>query len=193
MEILAEDAKYSVERAEELENNEDLAMAYFIDETGNRGLKAEGKLFFAWNVETRKFSAPVDDAPPKSRMRRCSEFEAKYFNFLSDGAGWEVRIHDLARVASSFSDDQLSSLGNLDVEFLREKQRQAEEFRATWLPQAKEAADAAWRFGVMQSEIGRLASQTVASMMANVALPTSMLKAIAAGEKLNIKLEEQSI
>ena len=51
-------------------------MAYFIDETGKRGLKAEGKQFFAWDFDARKFVSSVDDAPPKSRMTLCSEFEA---------------------------------------------------------------------------------------------------------------------
>ena len=64
-------------------------MAYFIDEVGKRGLKAEGKQFFVWDFDARKFSSPVDDAPPKSRMRRCSEFEAKRFNFASNNPGWE--------------------------------------------------------------------------------------------------------
>ena len=30
-------------------------MAYFIDEAGKRGLKAEGKQFFAWYFDTRNF------------------------------------------------------------------------------------------------------------------------------------------
>ena len=57
-------------------------MAYYIDEAGKRGLKAEGKQFFAWDYDARKFALPVDDAPPKSRMMRCSEFEAKKFNTI---------------------------------------------------------------------------------------------------------------
>lgn len=51
-------------------------MAYYIDETGKRGLKAEGKQFLAWDFDARKFVSSVDDAPPKSRMTLCSEFEA---------------------------------------------------------------------------------------------------------------------
>lgn len=61
-------------------------MAYFIDEAGKRGLMADGKQFFAWSRETRKFSVPVDDAPPKSRMLRSSEYDAKFFNYKSDPA-----------------------------------------------------------------------------------------------------------
>ena len=168
-------------------------MAYYIDEIGKRGLKAEGKQFFAWDFDARKFVQPIDDAPPKSRMRRCAEFEAKNFNFLSDDAGWEAQIRDLSHVASLFSDNQLSVIGNLDVEFLRKQQRQAEEFRDKWLPKAKAAADAAWRFGVEGSEIGRLAAGTVASMMANVDLPTAMLNAVESGERMEIRFEERSI
>ena len=72
-------------------------MAYFIDEVGKRGLKAEGKQFFAWDFDSRKFSSPVDDAPPKSRMKRCSEFEAKVFNFESNNSGWDEEYDRLHR------------------------------------------------------------------------------------------------
>ena len=71
-------------------------MAYFIDKTGKRGLKAEGKQFFAWDFDARKFVLPVDDAPPKSRMERCSEFQAKLFNFCANNPEWEAdfdRLH----------------------------------------------------------------------------------------------------
>ena len=52
-------------------------MAYFIDETGKRGLKVEGRQLFAWDFDARMFVSPVDDAPPKSRMKRCTEFKRR--------------------------------------------------------------------------------------------------------------------
>ena len=101
-------------------------MAYYIDEAGKRGLKAEGKQFFAWDFDARKFASPVDDAPPKSRMRRCSEFEAKKFNFDSDEVDWTRRIDELLNVAKDFSDDQLSEMNAQDLAGLQKQKKAAE-------------------------------------------------------------------
>lgn len=69
-----------------------------MDKTGKRGLKADGRQFFAWSKETRTFSSPVDDAPPKSRMVKCSEYDAKFFNFMFDPAGWPMELNRLSAV-----------------------------------------------------------------------------------------------
>ena len=165
-------------------------MAYFIDETGKRGLKAEGKQFFAWDFDARKFVSPVDDAPPKSRMRRCSEFEAKKFNFDSDKTGWTGRIDDLLDVAKDFSDDQLSDLNAQDVEGLRKLQKAAEKFRDKWLPKAEVAAAATRRYGMENSDVGRLASEVVESIRSNVELPSILIQAVEAGDAAKIKFGE---
>lgn len=162
-------------------------MAYFIDETGKRGLKAEGKQFFAWSKETRKFSVPVDDAPPKSRMERCSEFEAKKFNFDSDKENWTRRIDDLLDVAKDFSDDQLSEMNAQDLAGLRRQQKAAEKFSDKWLPKAREAVAATQRYGVENSDIGRLASDVVASIQSNVRLPSVLIQALESGESAKLE------
>ena len=162
-------------------------MAYFIDETGKRGLKAEGRQFFAWSKETRKFSVPVDDAPPKSRMERCSEFEAKKFNFDSDKENWTRRIDDLLDVAKDFSDDQLSEMNAQDLAGLRRQQKAAEKFSDKWLPKAREAVAATQRYGVENSDIGRLASDVVASIQSNVRLPSVLIQALESGESAKLE------
>ena len=162
-------------------------MAYYIDEAGNRGLKAEGRQFFAWDFDARKFVSPVDDAPPKSRMERCSEFEAKKFNFDSDKENWTRRIDDLLDVAKDFSDDQLSEMNAQDLAGLRRQQKAAEKFSDKWLPKAREAVAATQRYGVENSDIGRLASDVVASIQSNVRLPSVLIQALESGESAKLE------
>lgn len=162
-------------------------MAYFIDEVGKRGLKAEGRQFFAWDFDARKFVSPVDDAPPKSRMERCSEFEAKKFNFDSDKENWTRRIDDLLDVAKDFSDDQLSEMNAQDLAGLRRQQKAAEKFSDKWLPKAREAVAATQRYGVENSDIGRLASDVVASIQSNVRLPSVLIQALESGESAKLE------
>ena len=166
-------------------------MAYFIDEAGKRGLKAEGRQFFAWDVAAKKFASPVDDAPPKSRMRRCSEFEAKKFNFDSDKTNWTKRIDDLLDVAKDFSDDQLDEINAEDIDGLRKQLKDAEKFSDEWLPKANEAIAATQRYGVENSDIGRLAAEVLASIRSNVKLPSVLIRALEAGEAAKIKFTER--
>ena len=166
-------------------------MAYYIDEVGKRGLMAEGKKFFAWDCDARKFASPVDDAPPKSRMRRCSEFEAKNFNFLSDETDWTNRIDELLDVAKEFSDVQLSELNAQDLAGLKKQREAAEKFRDEWLPKAEAAVAATRRHGVENSDVGRLAAEVVASIRSNVELPSVLVRALEAGESAKLRLENR--
>ena len=166
-------------------------MAYYIDEAGKRGLKAEGKQFFAWDFDARKFVSPVDDAPPKSRMRRCTEFEAKKFNFDSAETDWTKRIDYLLDAAKDFSDDQLSEMNAQDIAGLRKQQEAAEKFSDKWLPKAREAVAATQRYGVENSDIGRLASDVVASIQSNVKLPSVLIQALEAGESAKLKFKDR--
>lgn len=166
-------------------------MAYFIDEAGRRGLKAEGRQFFAWDFDARKFVSPVDDAPPKSRMRRCSEFEAKKFNFDSDKTDWTNRIDDLLDIAKEFSDDQLSEMNAQDLAGLRKQQKAAEKFCDEWLPKAKDAVAATQRYGVENSDIGRLAADVVASIQSNVELPSVLIQALESGESAKLEFKDR--
>lgn len=166
-------------------------MAYFIDDAGKRGLKAEGKRFFAWDFDARKFVSPVGDAPPKSRMRRCSEFEAKKFNFLSDETDWARRIDGLLDVAKDFSDDQLSEMNAEDVEGLRKQQKAAEKFSDKWLPKAREAVAATQRYGMENSDVGRLAADVVASIQSNVKLPSVLIQALESGESAKFEIKDR--
>jgi len=69
-------------------------MAYYIDENRRTAVKYEGKSAFTWNVSTRRFDLPVSDVSPKSRMTRCSEFEARRYLFEHDPADY-VGMGDL--------------------------------------------------------------------------------------------------
>lgn len=133
-------------------------MAFYIDEAGKRGLKAEGKLFFAWDTETRKFSVSVDDAPPKSRMRRCSEYEAKVFNFESDPADWPAEIKRLSNVLAD-RDQVIAEGGNLSVEEAVKRKAEADHFIAELTPDVKSAIEATRKYGVDGGNIGKMAQE----------------------------------
>lgn len=164
-------------------------MAYYIDETGKRGLKAEGRQFFAWSMETRKFSVPVDDAPPKSRMTRCSEFEAKRFNFLSDETDWEEKIDSITAETFGLSDRILPKLEDADMETLRKCQKEADAFSEKWLTAAKAAYSATVRYGVENSPIGEDARDAVKSIENCVEIPRVLILAKEAGESVRIRFE----
>jgi len=63
-------------------------MSYYIDENKETAVKYEGRNAFTWNVSTRRFDLPVSDVSPKSRMTRCSEFEARCYLFEHDPADY---------------------------------------------------------------------------------------------------------
>lgn len=164
-------------------------MAYFIDETGKRGLKAEGRQFFAWSKDTRKFSVPVDDAPPKSRMRRCSEFEAKKFNFLSDETDWVEKVDLITDEVADFTQRILPKLEDADLETLRKCQEEAEAFSDKWLTAAKEAYSATVRYGVENCPLGEDARDAVNSIENCVEIPRVLILAKEAGESVRIRFE----
>lgn len=165
-------------------------MAFYIDEAGKRGLKAEGKNFFAWDVSRRKFSFPVTDAPPKSRMERCSDFEARKFSFESAKEGWLEVFEKLKDEVPEFSDDQIARLDAKDAEGLEKLVAEAEAFQSKTLPLAQSLADATRNYGLEFSEIGRTASEFVKSITSNVRLPSLLLECLKRGEEAKIKLEE---
>ena len=67
-------------------------MAYYIDEIKNTAVKADGKMIYGWNRESRMFDMPIADPTPKSRMFRCSEFEARRYLFEQDPRDCYERI-----------------------------------------------------------------------------------------------------
>ena len=71
-------------------------MAYYIDEAKMTTVKAESKAIYGWNHESRRFDLPVADATPKSRMTRCSEFEARRYLFEQDDRKCYERIMAVA-------------------------------------------------------------------------------------------------
>lgn len=164
-------------------------MAYFIDEAGTRGLKAEGRQFFAWDFDARKFVLPVDDAPPKSRMKRCSEFEAKKFNFLSDETDWVDEVDSITDATADFTGKMLPKLEDADMETLRKCLEEAEVFSEKWLAAAKEAYSATVRYGLENSPIGEEARDTVKSIQNFVEIPKVLIQAKEAGESMRIRFE----
>ena len=166
-----------------------IVVAYFIDEAGKRGLKAEGRQFFAWDFDARKFVSPVDDAPPKSRMRRCSEFEAKKFNFLSDEIDWVGKVDSITDETTSFTERLLPRLEDADMKTLQECQKEAESFSEEWLTAAKEAYSATVRYGVENSPLGEDARDAVKSIENFVEIPKVLIQAKEAGESARIRFE----
>lgn len=131
-------------------------MAYYIDETGKRGLKAEGKRFFAWSKEARKFSVPVDDAPPKSRMLRCSEYDAKFFNFKADPADWPAELNRMSDVLFG-RNEVIKDGGNLSLGEAIKCKEETDRFIAEQMPAVKAALRATMEYGVDGGDAGRLA------------------------------------
>ena len=164
-------------------------MAYYIDEAGKRGLKAEGRQFFAWDFDARKFVSPVDDAPPKSRMRRCSEFEAKEFNFLTDETDWVDEVDSITDATTDFTGKMLPKLEDADLETLRKCQEEAEAFSEKWLTAAKEAYSATVRYGLENCPLGEEARDAVKSIENFVEIPKVLIRAKEAGESTRIRFE----
>ena len=164
-------------------------MAYFIDDAKKRGLKAEGRQFFAWDFDARKFVSPVDDAPPKSRMRRCSEFEAKKFNFLSDETDWVEKVDSIIDETTSFTGRMVPRLEDADMETLRKCQEDAEAFSEKWLTAAKEACSATVRYGLENCPFGEEARDAVKSIENFVEIPKVLIQAKEAGESTQIRFE----
>lgn len=141
-------------------------MAFYIDEAGKRGLKAEGKLFFAWDKETRKFSVSVDDAPPKSRMKRCSEYEAKFFNFKSDPADWPTEINRLCNLFLE-RDQRISDEGELTVEEAIKRKEESDLFVADQKPSVKSAVQATREYGVEGGDVGKIAQNLMTLLVSD--------------------------
>lgn len=135
-------------------------MAYFIDETGKRGLKAEGRQFFAWSKETRKFSVPVDDAPPKSRMLRCSEYDAKFFNYKSDPADWSAELVRLSDVLFG-RNDAIAKQDGLSLDDAIKCKEETDRFIAEQMSAVKSALRATWEYGVDGGAEGMIAKGLV--------------------------------
>ena len=165
-------------------------MAFYIDEAGRRGLKAEGKNFFAWDVSRRKFSIPVTDAPPKSQMTRCSDFEARMFMFESAKEGW-LEIYDkLKDEVPEFSDDQIARLDAKDAKGLAKLVAEAEAFQSKMMPLAQLLVDATRGYGLEFSEIGRGSLELAKSIESNVRLPSLLLECLKRGEDAKVRFEE---
>ena len=135
-------------------------MAYFIDEAGKRGLMADGKQFFAWSRETRKFSVPVDDAPPKSRMLRSSEYDAKFFNYKSDPADWPAELNRLSEILFGRGKAIAKQKGLALGDAIKCKE-ETDRFIAEQMPSVKAAQRATWEYGVDGGDCGKIANGLV--------------------------------
>ena len=165
-------------------------MAFYIDEAGKRGLKAEGKNFFAWDVSRRKISIPVTDAPPKSQMTRCSDFEARMFMFESAKEGW-LEIYDkLNDRVPAFSTDLIERIETKDVKVLEKMAAEAEAFRDEMMPLAHSLVEAAKSYGLEFSEMGKGAEDFVESITSNVELMHHLITCLKRGEEIKMRFEE---
>ena len=131
-------------------------MAYYIDEAGRRGLKAEGRQFFGWSRESRKFSVPVDDAPPKGRMKKCLEYDAKFFNFMSAPVDWKTEVFRLSDMLIG-RDDVIAKQDSLSLDEAIKGKEEFDRFYAEQMPLVRDAVRATWEYGVDGGDIGKMA------------------------------------
>lgn len=131
-------------------------MAYYIDDLNNTAVKAEGKVIYGWNHESRRFDLPVSDPTPKSRMERTSEFEARKYLFEHDSRKCYERIWALADKVQARPD--AADEDTITVESAEADLRVAEAFQEEVLPEASILQSAVDEYGMAMSDAGRCLS-----------------------------------
>ena len=134
-------------------------MAYYIDEVKKTAVKAEGKAIYGWNHESRRFDLPVADATPKSRMSRCSEFEARRYLFEQDPRDCYERIAALANKI-----EQMPEHGDIDritVEQAVAELNAAEVFKEEVRSEIRDLQAAVDEYGMGMSTAGKLLANSV--------------------------------
>lgn len=129
-------------------------MAYYIDEAKKAAVKMEGKLAFGWNAETRRFDIPIAEVSPKSRMRRCSDFEARCYLFENDPSNCFERIRSLAirfEDEISFEDD----FSDITLESAEANLRAMEEKSRALKPELTALEKKVVEYGMSMSEPGK--------------------------------------
>ena len=159
-------------------------MAYYIDETKKTAVKFEGKNAFAWNVETRRFDLPASEVAPKSRMTRCSDFEARRFLFENHPGGYVERLQKLSEnVDTPF---ELVKNEDLTAEIVEAHLKAAKDLVHRLADEVKELQEAISAYGMQMSNAGRLLSNCSEVLKSNLFIAESEDKIV----KLKSHLEQ---
>jgi len=129
-------------------------MAYYIDETKQTAVKYEGRNAFAWNVETRRFDLPTTDVSPKSRMTRCSDFEARRYLFEHHPKGYAERLNKLSRAV--VPDRDSIDPRDMTTEMAEAHLREAKERNRKWSGEIEELRQAVSQYGMELSDGGKI-------------------------------------
>lgn len=131
-------------------------MAYYIDDLKKTAVKAEGKVIYGWNHESRRFDLPVSDPTPKNRMERTSDFEARRYLFEHDPRKCYERIWTLADKVQARPD--AADEDTITVERAEADLKDAEAFKEDVLPEALILQSAVDEYGMAMSDVGRCLS-----------------------------------
>jgi len=131
-------------------------MAYYLDDLKHTAVKADGKVIYGWNHESRSFDLPVSDPTPKSRMEHASEFEARRYLFEHDSRKCYERIWTLADKVQARPD--AADEDTITVERAEADLKDAEAFKEEVLPEASILQLAVDEYGMAMSDAGRCLS-----------------------------------
>lgn len=143
-------------------------MAYYIDETKKTAVKYEGKSAFAWNVETRRFDLPTTDVSPKSRMTRCSDFEARRYLFEYHPKGYAERLNKLAEAVAIEREPVDPS--EMTAEIAEAHLKEAKELVRRWSAEIEELRQAVSNYGMELSDGGKILKNCTELLKINLKL-----------------------
>ena len=134
-------------------------MAYYIDEIKKTAVKAEGKAIFGWNHESHMFDMPIADATPKSRMSRCSFFEARRYLFEQDPRECSKLI--VALVNKIEQRPEHPDIDTITVNSASDDLKAVEAFKEEVSPEIQALRPAVEEYGMEMSDIGRSLSNCI--------------------------------
>ena len=141
-------------------------MAYYIDEVKKTAVKAEGKAIYGWNHQSRRFDLPVADATPKSRMTRCSEFEARRYLFEQDDRKCYERIAALANKIEKMPEQ--GDIDRITIEQAVAELNAAETFKEEVRSEIQDLQAAVDEYGMGMSTAGKLFTNSILLLESNV-------------------------
>ena len=143
-------------------------MAYYIDDSKNTAVKAEGKVIYGWNHESRRFDLPVSDPTPKSRMERTSDFEARRYLFEHDPRRCYERIWTLAdkvQARPAVTDETAITVERAEADL-----KDVEAFVEGLLPEVSFLQSAVDEYGMAMSDAGRCLSNCLKILETDIQL-----------------------
>ena len=141
-------------------------MHYCIDDVKNTAVRADGKAIYGWNHESRAFDLPVANATPKSRMTRCSFFEARRYLFEQDPRDCYERIMAVADKAKGRS--LIADVSAITMSSAEAALRAAEERNEELLPEIQAMRAAVEEYGMEMSDAGQCLSNCIRILEADI-------------------------